>query len=67
MNLEISSDPTHNQEKDFILSNLDELRKQNPLRVITGQVNINSIRKHLNLIISETKIDKIFYRRTTLH
>ena len=67
MNLEVSSDPTHNQEKDFTLSNLHELRKQNPLRVITGQVNINSIRKHLNLIISETKIEKTFYRRTTLH
>ena len=28
MNLKVSSDPTHNQEKDILLSNLHELRKQ---------------------------------------
>ena len=66
------SDPIIIDENTYIFPGIHDLRNPNPLRVIIGHININSIRNKFEplvifinnnldiLTISETKIDDTF-------
>ena len=66
------SDPTIIDENTFDFRGINDLRNQNPFRVIIGHININSIRNKFEplvsfinnnldiLMISETKINDTF-------
>ena len=66
------SDPIIIDENTYDFRGINDLRNQNPFRVITGHININSIRNKFEplvsfinnnldiLMISETKIDDTF-------